>query len=107
MSVELTKEEQELFYNEITRFYDLAEGIIDAIEKKDSFKPDVQIKIVTPIINQIEESTEVLTNSYITFVENGQKATSDDVKKVETAIRKIFAEILKFTNLLKSMPANG
>jgi len=102
--MKLTAEEQKEFYNEITKFYDLAEKIIDAIEEEGIKNPELQVKLVGSIIDQVEESTDVLAESYIAFVENEQEATPSDVRRVESAIRKIFSSILKFTNELNRLP---
>lgn len=100
----MNRKEQEQFYNEIVTFYDLAEDLIDIIEREGAKNPELQARIAAPVIEQTQESAEVLAEAYIAFVENGEKATKSEVKKVEGAIRKIFSAIVAFIDIVKELP---
>lgn len=100
----MNKKEQEQFYNEIVAFYDLAEDLIDIIEREGAKNPAMQARLALPVIEQTQESAEVLAEAYITFVENGEQASPSEIRKVEGAIRKIFGAVLAFIEAVKELP---
>jgi len=101
----LNKGQQEEFYNEIVRIYDLSEGLLDAIEHHDVKNHKEQLKITEPIVEQVEESVGVLSDVYLEYVENGEVANEAQIRRVETAIRKMFVAISNFNDSVKELKA--
>lgn len=106
MTTGLSKIQQEQFYGEIVRIYDLAEGLLDAIEHQDVKNPEDQVRLAEPVVRQVEESVEVLAETYLNFVENGEAANDSQMRKVESAIRKIFVAISEFNDTVKELKAS-
>lgn len=87
---------QEETYEKIMRLYDLAEGVIDAVEFDEEIQPkEAYVPVVEELIEQVEVSAEVLAQSYIMFVETGKKPNSSEQRKIEGAFIKLFAAIKK------------
>jgi polyhydroxyalkanoate synthesis regulator protein len=101
----LTEAQQEELYGEIMKFYDLAEHVIDVIERDGAANPELEIKLAEPVIEQTQDSAEMLAEAFIAYANNAQEATAEDRKKVETALRKMFAKILAFKEQIKQLPA--
>jgi len=98
----VNREEQKKLYKEVLHFHDLAEKLIASVENSYGNK-EVEIELITPVIEQIGESTEVLADAYIDFIKNGEKAGAGEIKKVEMALRKIFAVNISFIEKLKTI----
>lgn len=96
----MNKDEYREFYDEIVKFYDLAEVVIDVIENSNE-DTDVQVALAAPVIEQVRESADILTEAYLRFIENGEKLSNHDIKRIENAMRKIFASILNFKKEMK------
>ena len=60
----ITSEHHEENYNSIIRFYDLAEELIDTVESKEIEDPSTQLDFIEPLVEQIEEATDVLAEEY-------------------------------------------
>jgi hypothetical protein len=80
-------------YDNIVAFYDYAEKLIDAVEANQDISPDKQIVAIEPLISQIEESTEVLVEIYLRFVESGKQPASYEKQRAEKAMRKLYTAI--------------
>lgn len=104
----LNKSEHEDAYNEIMKFYDYAEELIDIVESKDIEDPAEQIDIVEPLVLEIEESTEVLAEEYRNFVRQGGNKQPNILsrKRIETAFRNLFLAVQK-CKLLSAQKLQG
>lgn len=102
----LKKEQQEEFYNEILKFYDFAEDLIDIIESPESEEQEIQANLAIPVIEQVQNSTDVIAESYLSNVKNNGISSGKDIKKVEIAMRKIFAVVVNFATEVKNLPEN-
>ena len=81
----------EQHYYEMTELYDLAESLIDTVEDERTQNPEAQLTVVEPLIDEIGEATDVLTEEYMAIVE-GQKPRSRN-SKMEGALRRIYVAI--------------
>lgn len=82
-------------YNAIIGFYDLAEKLIDSVEHPDIKDPVSQLDFVEPIVKQLEEATDILSEEYRNFVTTGIKPGFLAKKKIEKAIRSINMALLE------------
>lgn len=80
-------------YNNIIKFYDFAEELVDSVEGEPN-DPEGQLEFVEPIIEQIEEATDVLAEEYRHFVQSG-KGQPDKVtkQKIEKALAQLYLAI--------------
>jgi len=101
MNAKMPSPEQRETYENIIKLYDYAEAIIEAIEQNPEPFPELRLKLVEPVLDQIEESAEVLAEIYIHYIETGKKPSSRSKIKVEVAIRKIFAAIDSYRESVK------
>ena len=78
-------------YYEITELYDLAEALVDTVEHEETQNPELQLSVVEPLIDEIGEATDILTEEYMAIVE-GSKPRSKNTK-MEGALRRIYVAI--------------
>ena len=76
-------------YNAIISFYNLAENLIDSVESQDVTDHVSQLDFIEPIVKQLEESTDILSEEYRNFVETGKKPSFLVKKKIENAIKNL------------------
>ena len=100
----LKKEQQEEFYDEILKFYDLAEDLIDIIEDPETKEKEIQASLAIPVVEQVQKSADIIAESYLNNVKNNGISSGKDIKRVEIAMRKIFAAVVGFTNEIKDLP---
>lgn len=103
MKINMENVDHKQVYGEITKIYDLAEGIIDAIEQEDVRNPEEQIAIAEAVIEQAGESGDELSEVYVDFVENGCQPAVSRVGRIESAVRKVFISISDFDENLKKL----
>jgi len=103
----LKKDQQEEFYDEILKFYDLAEDLIDIIEAPNTEEKEIQANLAIPVIEQVQDSADVIAESYLNNVKNNGISSGKDIKKVEVAMRKIFAAVVNFANEVKDLPKSA
>ena len=82
-------------YLEITTLYDMAEELISTVESRLVSNPNSQLDIVEPLINDIGDATDMLTQEFIYIAESKKNKTTMKASKinVEGALRKLFAAI--------------
>lgn len=95
--------EQKKTYDNIIKLYDFAEDLVEAIEKNPAKKPEERLKLVEPLIEQIEESAEILAQVYISFVETGVQPDDDTKIKVDNSINKMFEAISIYKEQIKKL----
>lgn len=100
----LNKKQQEIVFKKIVEIYDLATVIIDTVEHPDTKNPKLSAKLASPIAETMGDSADKLIDNYMHFLENGQKATSKDINRVETAIRTVFHQAETFIEEVKNLP---
>lgn len=85
-------------YEAIIGFYDLAEKLVDSVEHPGVKDPVSQLDFVEPIVKQLEEATDILSEEYRNFVATGKKPGFLAKKKIEKAIRTINIALLECKN---------
>lgn len=89
-------EEQRQTYERIMSFYDIAEEMIDVVEKGEVTRPEAQVKNLVALVAQVEESAEILTDLLVLVVETGETLHGKEKRKAEIALRKLLSAIEKF-----------
>lgn len=82
----------EAHYQEITVLYDFAEELVATVENPLVSDPDVQLALIEPLINDLGEATDVLSEEFINIAESRKRNVPLKVRKgqVEAALRKIY-----------------
>lgn len=89
----IDKEYHERTYACILKFYDFAESLIATVEDDRVKDPIAQLELIEPIINYIEDATDLLSEEYRSYVKTGQKPGVFAKKRIERALGKIYASI--------------
>lgn len=86
-------EELEERYGKIEYLYDLTEQFIATIESPEVKSSDTQIALVEPLINEVTDATDVLTEEFISVARNarGQSNHSASKTRIESALRRIYS----------------
>lgn len=85
-------ENLEASYRQITAIYDLADRIIASVKKSGNQAQEEHFSIVNPLVDQLEESADILTEEFIGISEQQEKSLPQKRARgrVETALRKAF-----------------
>lgn len=83
----------ELKYHDITALYDLAEELADTVESEFITNQDEQLAVVEPLIEQVGESADILSEEFLVILESKGKTSLASKKRVEQAMRKMYAAI--------------
>ena len=76
-------------FGDIAELYALNEQLMDTVEN--AVDPEAQLELLEPLIEAIGESTDVLTDEYISLCE-GKPAHKQTAKnRIEGALRKVYA----------------
>ena len=85
---------QEKIYNEIVKYYDFTDKLIDVIEDgKDNVRSD-QLEIVEGIVENLEKYTDQLTTQFIEFVKEGN--SEENTQNIRDALNGIIFEVEKY-----------
>ena len=86
-------------YDEITALYDVADDLIASVEEAPDEQKEFQFTLTNPLVEQIEESTDLLTEEFINFAEGKKKRFRRNPKRsIEAAFRKIYAAMEQTVN---------
>lgn len=97
---EFSMDELESRHNDITAMYDLAEELIATVESDFVKDPAAQIDIVEPLIKEIGEATDVLSEEFVYLAEGHRQKIQGRASKsrIEAAMRKIFVAMNDYQN---------
>ena len=92
-------------YLELTTLYDLAEELVNTVESSLVSDPNSQLEIVEPLINDIGDATDILTQEFIYIAESKKNKTQMKASKtnIESALRKMFAAINDYQGRVKNI----
>lgn len=92
MKKNYTIDELEVKYNLVTELYDLSEQLVSTVESPFTRDPEGQMAIVEPLINEIADAADILTEEYMLIAqhERGKGTKTANKNRVEGALRKIF-----------------
>ncbi len=92
------------FHDEILRYFDLADDVITAIENQQQVHVELQLTLIEPVVRQVQESADELSEAYLDFVENDEKVNKKITKRVESSVRNIFEAIVQFLEEVDKIP---
>lgn len=97
-------EELEARYQEITTLYDHAEELVETVESQFVKNPEAQLEIVEPLISEIGEATDILSEEFVLVAESKKSKGSSKASKtrVESALRKIYVAIGEYKSRVKA-----
>ena len=82
-------------YTAIMGFYDLAEKLVDSVEHPEIKDPVSQLDFIEPIVKQLEEATDILSEEYRNFVTTGKKPGILAKMKIEKAIKSVNSALIE------------
>jgi hypothetical protein len=83
-------------YDAILKLYDCAEDIVTAIELVGGQEMEAALNAAEPVIEQLESTAEILSETFIIFGETGQKLDAHNKKRAESSIRKLYVALGNF-----------
>ncbi len=98
MSSDSDIKKYEKTYHTIVSFYDLAEKLIDTVEDADVADPVAQLEFIEPLVKQIEEATDALSEEYRDFIRTGKKPGVLTKGKVERSLRTLYSSLNECEN---------
>ena len=100
---EYSIEELEERYNDIAVLYDFSEELVSTVESDLVKNQEVQLKIVEPLIHEIGEVTDVLTDEFTLLAAHNKRKNRKHANKVhvEAALRRAFAAISEYQTRTK------
>lgn len=105
MAPQLNEEDLEQRYHSITTLYDLAADLLSTVETA-GVNPETQIAIVEPLLVEVSEATDALTEEYVNIVRLGEKKTKHKVR-VETSLRRIYLALDDYTRRVQQHAHTG
>jgi hypothetical protein len=88
-----SKDKHEKAYNDIIKFYDFAEELIESVENPELEDPIAQLEFVEPLVEKIETATDILAEEYRNFIKTGKSPGFLAKKKVEKSLKMIQSAI--------------
>lgn len=90
---QLSRAELERRYHQITNLYQYAEALVDTVESKFTQGKMVQFELISPLVDQIGESTDILAEEFLYLAQGNHIPGKSHRKRVEAALRNIFLAI--------------
>lgn len=102
---EYSMEEFESRYHEITKLYDLSEELVATVESELVQDPEKQLDIVEPLISEIGDATDMLSEEFMFIAESKKNKTQSKAskKQIEAGLRKIFTAISDYQARVKDV----
>lgn len=98
-------EDFEAKYHEISALYDMAEELVNTVESPLVSDANSQLEIVEPLINEVGDVADILTQEFIYIAESKKNKTPMKASKkvIEGALRKLFAAINDYNGRVKNI----
>ena len=80
-------------YDAILKLYDCAEDIVSAIEAVGGNEMEAALAVAEPVIEQLESTAEILSETFIIYGETGQKMDVHSKNRAESSIRKLYVAL--------------
>jgi ElaB/YqjD/DUF883 family membrane-anchored ribosome-binding protein len=102
---EYSNEAFEGMYLEITKIYDMAEELLSTAESPLVANPIDQLAIIEPLINDIGDATDTLSEEFILIAESKRTKTTGKASKshIESALRKMFVALNDYNERVKDV----
>lgn len=96
---DVTLDDLEGKYKSITQLYDLAGELVDTVEAQ-GIDPEKQWALVSPLVNEMGEATDTLTEEFIHVGEGIRKSMPSKASKarIEGALRRLYAALSEYRN---------
>lgn len=105
---EYSTEELEAKYNDITSLYDFAEELVSTVESQFVANPEEQLAIVEPLINDIGDAADLLSEEFIMVAETTRGRVNKASKpRIESALRKIYVAINEYQARVNRVSKNA
>ena len=91
-----TAQELETSYLEVAALYDSADELISTVEKASGEDKAAHFHLVNQLVEQLEESADVLSEEFISIAERtskGKAISGSGKNRIEAAFRKIYAAL--------------
>jgi uncharacterized coiled-coil DUF342 family protein len=95
-------ENLETSYNEVVALYEKADALIASVNESSREFQEVHFKLVMPLVEQLESSTDILTEEFISIAE-GKDNKANHAKRVEGALRKVYTSLDEYGKRASSM----
>lgn len=89
MDSEQAKKLQES-YDQIVAMYDMADELVSTVMKSPQEVQEAHFHLVNPLVLQLEESADILTEEFISLAE-GKDPPANHRNRIEAAFRKVYA----------------
>ena len=98
-------EEMEAKYEEVTALYDFAEDLVSTVESQFVADPEQQLNIVEPLINDLSDATDILSEEFILIAESKKYKNKNKASKtrIEASLRKIYVAISEYQSRAKAV----
>jgi uncharacterized protein Yka (UPF0111/DUF47 family) len=83
-------DKHEKTYNDIIRFYDFAEHLVDTVHNETVTDPVTQLEFIEPLVEEVEKATDDLAEAYRTFLRTGKKPGFLAKRKIVQSIKNIY-----------------
>lgn len=96
-------------YDNITSLCDYAEELLSTVENSTIVDPQKQLELVEPLINEIADSSDILSEEFLLIAESKKSRGSNKFskKRIEAALRRIFVTMNEYQQNLKLMSSNA
>jgi hypothetical protein len=103
--MELNREQKETIYNEFEKLYDLAEELLDEIERPDNQHCNLHAEIGIPVAEEARDAAIALADVWLKMHKEGRQATREEQGEMSKRIRLLFSKIVDATNRISEQPA--
>jgi len=83
--------EKEKIYNEIIEYYQFAERLLNAVSEDSNINSSQQFEIIENLVENLEDSVEKLSLSYIEIIKNGY--STELIQQIRESLNQISALI--------------
>ncbi len=91
---EYSLEELESKHSDITVLYDFAEELVSTVESQFVADPEAQLEVVEPLISELGEATDILSEEFTYIAESRHKLPGRASKsRIEAALRKVYVAV--------------
>lgn len=90
----------EASYRQVAELYDMADELIATVLASPKDQQEMHFRVVNPLVEQLEESADVLTQEFINIAEGKAKQSQVPRKRIEASLRKIYMEMSAYKKLV-------
>lgn len=85
-------DELEQGYHQVTELYEIVGELVDLVRHPDQTQPDAQLALVAPLIDEVTDAADVLTEEYLLVAKGARFKMSHTASKTRTegALRRIY-----------------